>query len=128
MASGTIAIPILAASFLCLEEDDPARGTLVSTVLVHSGIVTLLQTTFGVRPELQSWRSGSRILPYTSKTVTAEMPHNGLAPVDILEEYMREALFSFRPLVAQTILFIVVPILGPISTPKPPKRIFGVTT
>ncbi|XP_045129344.1 solute carrier family 23 member 2-like isoform X4 [Portunus trituberculatus] len=49
MASGTIAIPILAASFLCLEEDDPARGTLVSTVLVHSGIVTLLQTTFGVR-------------------------------------------------------------------------------
>ncbi|MPC94301.1 hypothetical protein E2C01_089465 [Portunus trituberculatus] len=38
---------------------------------------------------------------------------------------MREALFSFRPLVAQAILFIVVPILWPIS---PPKRMFGVTT
>ncbi|MPC15945.1 hypothetical protein E2C01_008750 [Portunus trituberculatus] len=47
------------------------------------------------------------------------------APVGLLEEYMWEALFSFHPLVAQAILFIVVPILGPIS---PPKRIFGVTT
>ncbi|MPC49125.1 hypothetical protein E2C01_042919 [Portunus trituberculatus] len=39
--------------------------------------------------------------------------------------YVWEALFSFRPLVAHTILFIVVPILGAIS---PPKHIFGVTT
>ncbi|MPC72047.1 hypothetical protein E2C01_066340 [Portunus trituberculatus] len=48
-----------------------------------------------------------------------------IAPVGIREEYVWEALFSFRPLVAQVILFIVAPILGPIS---PPKRIFGVTT
>ncbi|MPC76232.1 hypothetical protein E2C01_070639 [Portunus trituberculatus] len=47
------------------------------------------------------------------------------APVGILEEYMWEALFSFRTLVAQAILLTVVPILGPIS---PPKRIFVVTT
>ncbi|MPC70099.1 hypothetical protein E2C01_064337 [Portunus trituberculatus] len=46
-----------------------------------------------------------------------------IAPVALLEEYL-EALFSFHPLVAQAILFIVVPILGPISSPK---RIFGVT-
>ncbi|MPC51813.1 hypothetical protein E2C01_045667 [Portunus trituberculatus] len=38
---------------------------------------------------------------------------------------MWEALLNFHPLVVQAILFIVVPILGPIS---PPKRIFGVTT
>ncbi|MPC86523.1 hypothetical protein E2C01_081353 [Portunus trituberculatus] len=34
-------------------------------------------------------------------------------------------MFIFRPLVAQAILFIVVPILEPISSPK---RIFGVTS
>ncbi|MPC91132.1 hypothetical protein E2C01_086149 [Portunus trituberculatus] len=44
-------------------------------------------------------------------------------PVRILEEYMWEALFSFRPLVVQAISFIVIS--GPIS---PTKRIFGVTT
>ncbi|MPC54101.1 hypothetical protein E2C01_048008 [Portunus trituberculatus] len=44
----------------------------------------------------------------------------------ILEEYnMWEVLFSFHLLVAQAILFIVVPVLGPIT---PPKRIFGITT
>lgn len=49
MAGMTISIPILVASFLCLKEDDPARGALVCTVLVHAGIVTLVQTTFGIR-------------------------------------------------------------------------------
>ncbi|MPC22774.1 hypothetical protein E2C01_015800 [Portunus trituberculatus] len=48
-----------------------------------------------------------------------------IAPVGILKEYMWKALFSFHPLVVQAILFIVVPILGPIS---PPMCIFGVTT
>ncbi|MPC85967.1 hypothetical protein E2C01_080774 [Portunus trituberculatus] len=38
---------------------------------------------------------------------------------------MWEELLSFRPLVVQAILFIVVPILGPISAAK---RIFDVTT
>ncbi|MPC97810.1 hypothetical protein E2C01_093145 [Portunus trituberculatus] len=38
---------------------------------------------------------------------------------------MWEALLSFRPIVAEPILFTVVPISGPIL---PSKRIFGVTT
>ncbi|XP_050707982.1 solute carrier family 23 member 1-like [Eriocheir sinensis] len=49
MAGGTVGIPIMVASFLCMAEDDPARSALVSTVLFHSGLVTLLQTTFGIR-------------------------------------------------------------------------------
>ncbi|MPC72807.1 hypothetical protein E2C01_067121 [Portunus trituberculatus] len=48
-----------------------------------------------------------------------------IALVGLLQEYLLEALFIFRPSVAQAILFIVVSILGPIS---PPKRIFGVAT
>ncbi|MPC48766.1 hypothetical protein E2C01_042550 [Portunus trituberculatus] len=47
------------------------------------------------------------------------------APVGTLEEYMWEVLLSFCSLMGQAILFIVAPILGPIS---PPNRIFGVTT
>ncbi|MPC86263.1 hypothetical protein E2C01_081086 [Portunus trituberculatus] len=48
-----------------------------------------------------------------------------IVPVGILEEYMWEALFSFRPLVALAISFIMIPLLGSISSPK---GIFGVTT
>ncbi|MPC46022.1 hypothetical protein E2C01_039730 [Portunus trituberculatus] len=52
-----------------------------------------------------------------------------IVPLDIIEEYVWKAQFSFHTLVVQAILFIailfiVIPILGPIS---PPKRIFGVT-
>ncbi|MPC63569.1 hypothetical protein E2C01_057668 [Portunus trituberculatus] len=54
-----------------------------------------------------------------------ERSQEGCAPVGILEEHVWEVLFSFRPLVTQAILLIVVPILEPIS---PPKLIFGVTT
>ncbi|MPC19791.1 hypothetical protein E2C01_012720 [Portunus trituberculatus] len=42
-------------------------------------------------------------------------------PAGILEQQIWEALFNFRPIVAQAILFIVVPI-------SPTKCIFGVTT
>ncbi|MPC22540.1 hypothetical protein E2C01_015557 [Portunus trituberculatus] len=63
-----------------------------------------------------------------SKQIDRRGRHGGerpIASVDIHEEYMWEALFNVCPLVVQAILFIVAPILGPIS---PPKHIFGVTT
>ncbi|XP_045129361.1 solute carrier family 23 member 1-like [Portunus trituberculatus] len=49
MIGGTIAKPIILATFLCIEEDDPARGALVSSIIFVSGLVTILQTTIGVR-------------------------------------------------------------------------------
>lgn len=49
MIGGTIAKPIILASFLCIEEGDPARGALVSSIIFVSGLVTLLQSTIGIR-------------------------------------------------------------------------------
>jgi len=49
MVGGTIAMPLLLAPALCIEEDDPATSSIISTVVFVSGIVTMLQTTFGVR-------------------------------------------------------------------------------
>ncbi|MPC12763.1 hypothetical protein E2C01_005471 [Portunus trituberculatus] len=58
-------------------------------------------------------------------TVTQRIHLQECPPKTHKTKKAQSALFSFRPLVVQAILFIVVPILGPIS---PPKRIFGVTT
>ena len=54
MFCATIFIPFLLSPALCIEEDDPARSQLVSTIIFVSGLITLLQSTFGVRlPILQ---------------------------------------------------------------------------
>uniref|UniRef100_A0A0P4WKG5 Uncharacterized protein n=1 Tax=Scylla olivacea TaxID=85551 RepID=A0A0P4WKG5_SCYOL len=52
MIGGTIAKPIILATYLCIEESDPARGALVSSIIFVSGLVTLLQSTLGVRSVL----------------------------------------------------------------------------
>jgi len=49
MFGSTIAIPIVLCPAMCIEDTDPANGYIISTIFFVSGIVTLLQTTFGVR-------------------------------------------------------------------------------
>ncbi|KAG7177561.1 solute carrier family 23 member 2-like [Homarus americanus] len=78
MAGGTVAIPILVASFLCMSEDDPARGALVSTVFFHSGIVTLLQTTFGVRLPIIQGGDFAYVVPTIALLTTAYEPCNSI--------------------------------------------------
>ncbi|KAG8224392.1 hypothetical protein J437_LFUL016395 [Ladona fulva] len=46
---GIVSLPLIMCPRLCMLEDDPARGYIVSTLIFVSGMVTLLQTTFGVR-------------------------------------------------------------------------------
>ena len=49
MVGATIGVPILLAPVLCMEGDNASIGELLSTIFFVSGIVTLLQTSLGVR-------------------------------------------------------------------------------
>ena len=49
MFGGTVSIPFLLCPALCIEPNDPANGYIISTIFFVSGIVTLLQTSLGVR-------------------------------------------------------------------------------
>ena len=49
MFGGTVSIPFLLCPALCIEPDDPANGYIISTIFFVSGIVTLIQSTLGVR-------------------------------------------------------------------------------
>ncbi|XP_022080027.1 solute carrier family 23 member 1-like isoform X2 [Acanthaster planci] len=49
MFGATLAMPLLLASSLCIKDNLVAQGELISTIFAVSGLVTLLQTTFGVR-------------------------------------------------------------------------------
>ncbi|XP_071743715.1 solute carrier family 23 member 2 isoform X2 [Lepeophtheirus salmonis] len=49
MFGSTVAIPFIICPAMCMESDDPAKGNIISTILFVSGMVTLLQSSFGVR-------------------------------------------------------------------------------
>ncbi|OQR78006.1 solute carrier family 23 member 2-like [Tropilaelaps mercedesae] len=63
MMGGTISYPFIVAPKLCIPDDHPARGSLVSTIFFVSGIGTLLQTTFGVRLPIIQGSTFSFIVP-----------------------------------------------------------------
>ncbi|XP_046989524.1 solute carrier family 23 member 1 isoform X1 [Schistocerca americana] len=49
MIGAIVSIPFILCPALCMKEDDPARGHIISTMIFVTGIVTFLQTTFGCR-------------------------------------------------------------------------------
>ena len=49
MVGGIISVPFLLSGPLCIHEDDPTRGYLISTIFMVSGIATFLQSSLGVR-------------------------------------------------------------------------------
>merc|ERR1712198_16602 len=49
MIGGTLSIPFILCPALCIRDDDPARGYIISTIFFVSGIVTFLQSVIGCR-------------------------------------------------------------------------------
>ncbi|OXA63628.1 hypothetical protein Fcan01_03479 [Folsomia candida] len=49
MAGATLSIPLVLMPKMCMPKDDPDLGNIISTYLFVSGMVTILQTTFGIR-------------------------------------------------------------------------------
>lgn len=63
MFGSTMSIPYLLAPALCIASDDPARGHMISTIIFVSGLVTLLQSTFGVRLPIIQGGTFSFLIP-----------------------------------------------------------------
>ena len=51
MFIATLTIPTLLAPVMCMTGDNVGRSEVTGTLFVASGIITLLQTTLGVRLE-----------------------------------------------------------------------------
>ncbi|RXG61304.1 Nucleobase-ascorbate transporter 2 [Armadillidium vulgare] len=73
MIGSLLGIPFILAPILCIGEDDPAKGQLISTILFASGIVTLLQSTFGVRLPIIQGGTFTFIVP-TIAIITTSFP------------------------------------------------------
>lgn len=49
MFIATLTIPVLLAPAMCMDEDNVGKSEIIGTLFVASGLITLLQTTVGVR-------------------------------------------------------------------------------
>jgi len=63
MFGATIAIPFILAPLLCIADDDPAKGYIMSTMFYVSGLITLLQATFGNRLPIVQGGTFSFVVP-----------------------------------------------------------------
>ncbi|XP_064100264.1 solute carrier family 23 member 1-like isoform X2 [Macrobrachium nipponense] len=63
MVGSTITIPFILTPLMCVDDNDPARGALISTIFFVSGVVTLLQCTFGVRLPIVQGGTFSFLVP-----------------------------------------------------------------
>ncbi|XP_071528675.1 solute carrier family 23 member 1-like isoform X1 [Panulirus ornatus] len=71
---GTISTPLLIMSYLCMEATDPRRGDLVSTIIFVSGIITILQTSIGIRLPIIQGANFAYLAPTITILTTSFLP------------------------------------------------------
>lgn len=49
MIGAIVSIPFILTPALCMENENPARGSIISTMIFVTGIVTFIQATWGCR-------------------------------------------------------------------------------
>ena len=85
MFGGTVSIPFLLCPALCIEPDDPANGYIISTIFFVSGIVTLIQSTLGVRLPIIQGGTFTFIPPALA---ILSLPENQCPVTNIFENYI----------------------------------------
>ncbi|XP_050710919.1 solute carrier family 23 member 1-like isoform X2 [Eriocheir sinensis] len=95
MIGSTIAKPIILSSFLCIGEEDPARGALVSSIIFVSGLVTLLQSTIGVRLPIIQGGNFAYVVPIIVLINTSFRPCDSIS-LGNMTAYERQELWQVR--------------------------------
>ena len=63
MLGSTVACPFILTPALCMDNDDPDKANIISTLVFMSGIITLLQCTLGTRLPIVQGGSFSYLVP-----------------------------------------------------------------
>lgn len=63
MIGAIVAIPFILTPALCMEDNNPARGMIICTMIFVTGLVTLIQATFGCRLPLVQGGTISFLVP-----------------------------------------------------------------
>lgn len=95
MVGSTITIPFILTPLMCVDDNDPARGALISTIFFVSGVVTLLQCTFGVRLPIVQGGTFSFLVP-TIAILTSGYASCQSLPLQNMTESERQEVWQVR--------------------------------
>ncbi|KAK8736779.1 hypothetical protein OTU49_004642 [Cherax quadricarinatus] len=95
MVGGTITIPFILTPLMCIDDNDPVRGKIVSTIIFVSGMITLLQATFGVRLPIVQGGTFSFLVP-TIAILTTTFDTCDLLPLANMTAPEREEVWQER--------------------------------
>jgi len=133
MVGATITIPFILTPAMCMMDTDPDRASILSTIFFVSGLVTLLQATFGVRLPIVQGGTFSFIVPTlailsTSFAPCEEVYARNLTQPELTEEWqvrMREVqgaivvsslaqmLIGFTGVIGMLLMYITPLVIAP---------------
>ncbi|CAL4067194.1 unnamed protein product, partial [Meganyctiphanes norvegica] len=94
MVESTVSIPYLLTPLMCMASNDPDRGNIASTIIFVSGLVTLLQTIFGIRLPIVQGGTHGFLGPILS--ILTLMPCPGEEQLEALDEDSRREIWQER--------------------------------
>uniref|UniRef100_A0A0A1WXM8 Solute carrier family 23 member 2 n=1 Tax=Zeugodacus cucurbitae TaxID=28588 RepID=A0A0A1WXM8_ZEUCU len=96
MIGAIVSIPFILTPALCMSDEDPDRGVIISTMIFVTGIVTLLQATWGVRLPIVQGGTISFLVPTLAILALPQWKCPPVEEINALEEDDRVELWQIR--------------------------------
>ncbi|XP_076060495.1 solute carrier family 23 member 1-like isoform X2 [Oratosquilla oratoria] len=94
MVESAVSIPYLLTPLMCMATNDPARSSIASTIIFVSGLVTLMQTTLGVRLPIVQGGTHGFLVPTIA--ILALRPCPSDAELDAMTSEERQEVWQIR--------------------------------
>ncbi|KAE9524123.1 hypothetical protein AGLY_015488, partial [Aphis glycines] len=96
MIGAIVSIPFILTPALCMKEDDPARGHIISTMIFVTAIVTFIQVTFGCRLPIVQGGTISFLVPTLAILKLPQWRCPSMASINEMSSYDQEELWKVR--------------------------------
>ncbi|XP_067625481.1 solute carrier family 23 member 2 [Eurosta solidaginis] len=96
MIGAIVSIPFILTPALCMSDEDPDRGVIISTMIFVTGIVTLLQATWGVRLPIVQGGTISFLVPTLAILSLPQWKCPAVHEMDAMAEDERKELWQSR--------------------------------
>ncbi|XP_022167516.1 solute carrier family 23 member 2 isoform X1 [Myzus persicae] len=96
MIGAIVSIPFILTPALCMKEDDPARGHIISTMIFVTAIVTFIQVTFGCRLPIVQGGTISFLVPTLAILKLPQWRCPSMESITEMTSYDQEELWKVR--------------------------------
>ncbi|KAL5237381.1 hypothetical protein ACI65C_004791 [Semiaphis heraclei] len=96
MIGAIVSIPFILTPALCMKEDDPARGHIISTMIFVTAIVTFIQVTFGCRLPIVQGGTISFLVPTLAILKLPQWRCPSMESIIEMTSYDQEELWKVR--------------------------------